>query len=208
MPAVPNVPGVPALASYLVGATAPLFLRSDLLTLINGLIPPQWGIFLDGVPVVDADTVVSFEFKQEWEIMNYPLEQGAFESYNKVQIPFDVRVRYATGGSESDRQNLLTSIEAIASSLDLFDVVTPEQVYNSCNVTHYDYRRTNSQGVGMIVVDVYLKQVSVQTTTEFTNTAQPSGNNPQTGGNQQAFPPTQGQQSQIQGANIGTGNGT
>jgi hypothetical protein len=120
----------------------------------------QWGIFLNGEQVVQADNVLSVEYKQNWNLSDYPVEQGAFETYNKVQIPFDARVTFSSGGSEANRAALLTSIAAIAGDLNFYDVVTPEVTYNSVNITHYSYRRTAGT-VGIMVVEVWLLQVRV-----------------------------------------------
>lgn len=143
----------------------------------------NWGIFLNGEPVVDADCVVSFEYRQDWKISDYPVEQGGFESYNKVATPYDVRVRYANGGSEQNRQALLTTAETIGASLDLYSVVTPEKTYRSANVTHYDYRRTSNNGVGLIQVEFWLEEVRVTAVTTFSNTKTPAGSGNVKGGN-------------------------
>lgn len=172
MPAVPNLPGVPPLSSYLLGAL-PGLLLTDLVFALIGETAAPWGIYLGGVPVVDADSVVTFDFRQEYTVSDYPLEQGAFESYDKVQVPFDVRVRYAAGGSEFNRQLLLTSIDDIVGDLNLYDVVTPEIVYPSCNVVHQDYRRTNVNGVGLLQIDVWLVQVRVTAQAAFQNVQNP-----------------------------------
>ena len=64
------------------------------------------------LPVVAS--TVEFDFDQEWTIADYPQEQGAFQSYDKVQLPFECRVRLACGGSASQRQTFLNTIFAIA----------------------------------------------------------------------------------------------
>lgn len=128
-------------------------------------------------PVVTADNVISFEYKQDWTVADFPIENGGFQSYNKVQNPFIARVRFSTGGSLTQRQALLNSIAAIAGTTQLFDVVTPEQIYTNVNVTHYDYKRTASEGAGLIQVDIWLAQVRINTMTTFSQTAAPSGAN-------------------------------
>ena len=188
MVAVPNVPGVPPLGSYSVGL--PVLLLADALGLPPSPLAPQWGIYLDGVPVVDADSVVTFDYRQEWTVSDYPLEQGAFQSYDKVQTPFDVRVRYAAGGSQQNRQALLDSIDDIAGTLTLFDVVTPEAVYQSVNVTHYDYRRTATNGVGLLQVDVWCVEVRVTAQAQFQNVQNPASASPTATGIQQPKPTT------------------
>lgn len=171
-PVVPFVPGVPPLPVNPFGSplAALTLLTSDLISFAFGLSGAQWGIYLTGIPVVVADSVVDITYKQDWSISDYPVEQGAFESYDKVQIPFEIRIRFSAGGSEVDRQNLLSSIAAVAGDLNLYTVVTPEQTYPSVNITHYDYKRTAINGVGLLVVDVWLKQIRVSVASPFTNT--------------------------------------
>jgi hypothetical protein len=59
-------------------------------------------------------SMVEFEFDQDWTIADTPQELGAFQSYDKVQMPFSVKVRLACGGPVSQRQAFLNSVLAIA----------------------------------------------------------------------------------------------
>lgn len=174
-PNVPIAPGIPAVPRDPFAAADIIdLLTSDAVSLFAGLFGPQWGLFLDGAPVVVADNVVSFEYKQEWIVANYPLEQGAFESYDKVQTPFTVGLTFSAGGSETDRQALLDSIDAIAGTTDLYDAVTPEAVYSSVNVTRRNFRRTATNGVGLIMVDVMCVQIRIATSDTLDSTQSPS----------------------------------
>ena len=169
-------------------ATALTLMTADTYTPDN--YASQWGIFLNGSPVITADTVVDFTLRKDWNICDAPLEQGAFESYNKVFLPYDVRLRFVAGGSESNRTALLASVDAAASTLSVYSAVTPEMVYPSVNIKHYDYRRTSVNGVGMITVDVWCEEVRINSTSALTNTAQPSGASQINGGSIQGTPPT------------------
>lgn len=162
-------------------------LTADTFTYFSNTFGQQWGIFQNGAPVVTADTVMSFEYKQEWALSDFPVEQGGFASYDKVHIPFDVRFRFVAGGSEANRAALLSSVQSIAGTLTLFSAASPESVYLNCCVKHYDYRRTSINGVGMIQVDVWLEEVQeVQSSTTGGSpstpstgpTSQPSGADP------------------------------
>jgi len=176
-PNVPIAPGVPPLPRDPGAAIAAVeLLVADAISVFGLFDQQRWGLFKNNLPVVVADNVVSFDFKQDYTVSNYPLEQGAFESYDKVTVPFDVRLQFSMGGSELDRQEFLQSITAIAGTLDLFDAVTPEQVYPSVNVVHCDYRRTSGSGLGLLVVDVWCLQVRVTAQTSFSSsTVNPSG---------------------------------
>ncbi len=194
---VPDVPGVPSL-NFAAGADQGIELLNEDLVSLTPSVSPQWGIFLNGAPVVTADSVVDFTLKKEFALSDYPVEEGAFETYDKVIIPFDCRLRFSAGGSLANRQSLLDSIDAISGDLNFYDAVTPEVVYPSCNVVHYDYRRTSRNGVGLIIVDVWLLQVRVGTSSSssaLTNTAQPSGADPQNDGTVQPTTPTAAQSS-------------
>jgi hypothetical protein len=195
MPFVPNFPGVPPLSSY-APATALALLVTDAWSLVFPGIP-QWGIFFQGVPVVVADSVISFEYKEDWSISSYPVEQGGFETYNKVAVPFDVRVTYSAGGTPANRQALQASVDAIMSSLDLFDVVTPEKVFLSVNPTHQDFRRTSSDGVGLLRISVWCEQVRVTAQAQFSNTQSPSGASAQGGGFAQTSPASPAQAAMV-----------
>ena len=169
-PNVPNVPGVPALPRA-AGAVLDqiILLAADAVSLFGGIGAPQWGLFKDGVPVVIADSVVSFDFKQDWSLPTYPLEKGAFETYNKVETPFGVRLRFATGGSDADREAMLSSLEAASASMDLFDAVTPEKIYSNVNINHQDFRRNAYRGNGLITIDVWCTEIRNNATAQFTS---------------------------------------
>lgn len=155
---VPNLPGVPSL-NFNFSILPPTLLTSDALN-VGALFQNRWGVFSSGgQAVVTFDTFLSIDFRKGWVLADFPLEQGAFQSYDKVQTPFDVRVKFASGGTLTNREQLLQSVDNIAGDLNLYTVVTPEAVYNSVNVQHYDYRRTNTNGNGLITVEMWLLEV-------------------------------------------------
>ena len=153
--AVPDVEGVPPL-DFAADIVLDVLLTADTIGGFGSFGNQQWGIYQGGAPIIVADTILGVEYRQDWQLSNYPQEQGAFASYNKVQVPYDARVRMASG---AQRGAMLASIADIAGTTDLYDVVTPDATYPNCNITHYDYRRTASNGVSMIVVDIWLLEV-------------------------------------------------
>lgn len=188
MPDVPRVPGVPALSSYGLNDVALLF--EDVIDGLFGLGGQQWGIFLDGVAVVGFDSVVTFEYRQDNPVSDYPVEDGGFQSYDKVQLPADIKIKLAAGGSVSNRQQFLASLDAEMNTTDLYDVLTPEQVYVGYNFTHRDLHR-NAGNVGLITVDVWFTEIRVTAATTFSNTQQPSEAARQSVGNVQPQTPNE-----------------
>lgn len=172
---VPDVPGVPSVlrAAGFVSPSIAL-LASDAASLLSLFFAvQQWGIYQSGFPVITADTVASLEYQKSWTISDYPVEGGAFESYDKVYVPFNGYVRFAAGETEANRAALLASIDAIAADLNFYDIVTPEKIFPSCNIVDYNFRRTATNGLGLLVVDVKVEEVRVtgQTTSGSTKSA-------------------------------------
>lgn len=216
-------PGLPALPvgfpDLFAGVVA---LTGDAIGALSGAAPPLWGLFLNGEPVILADNVVTLEYRRDFQISNYPIEQGGFSSYNKVQKPFEVRIRFSTGGSLADRSAFLASIDAVIGDTNLYDVVTPEATYSNVNLVHEDLRRTADDGAGLIKVDVWCEEVraaslalsssgsgtqtgttvtttapdgaSTTTTTPISNPQSPSAALTTNDGTVQATPPTSAQQ--------------
>lgn len=160
--------------------------------LINSALAPINAIAgLIGVPNIVPVTAstVEFEYAQDFPISTYTQEQGAFQSYNKVQLPFDVKLRMTSGGSLTVRQNFLNTCLAIANSTSLFDVVTPEMIFSSVNCSHISWPRSAKKGNTLITVDLYFEQINVITATNFTNTLTPVSSGQQSIGNVQPQTP-------------------
>lgn len=164
--AIPNVPGVPALASGLAIQTLTL-LGADAPGLLASLGVPQWGLFLNGEPVITAESVTAFGFRKSFSVPSYPIEDGSFENFNKVQRPFDGRLSFSTGGSVADKQALVDSVDAAVSSLQMFDIVTPEVIYPSVSAIEYAYDRRAVRGLGLLTIDVLCKEIRITAQTAF-----------------------------------------
>ena len=164
--------GVPQLfggASLNFGSV--VLLTADILTDFSASFGPEWGVYLNGAPIILFDTFLSIDYRQTWNLSDYPVERGGFESYNKVYTPFETRVSFATGGSEAHKAAMLASVAAIAGTLLLYDVVTPEVIYQSVNVKHYDYRRTATNGLGLLRIELWLEEVRVTVSEASTTTS-------------------------------------
>lgn len=173
-------------------------LTQDAFGLLSGVFQQQqWGIYFGGVPVIVSDNVVSMEYRQQWSISDFPVERGAFESYDKVQVPYDARIRFSAGGSQANRSAMLASIAAVAGDTNLYDVVTPEAVYLSCNFTHYDYSRRSNEGLGLLSVDIWLIEVRQAVSAAMSNTQDPSGASQVNGGTAQTAPATSAQSAKL-----------
>ena len=161
-PDVPFASGVPVVARAvggLVGLGSVAALVSDFIGLFSG--DSEWGIFDEGgESVVPHDDVVAFDFQQQYSISDYPVERGGFQSYNKVAVPYDVRFRFTSSGSQAIRTDFLSTLQGAAGSIEVYTAATPDATYESCNIIHYDYHReARNGGVSLLVVDVWLREI-------------------------------------------------
>lgn len=177
-PNVPIAPGVPpVLRNALSQALAPVTkLLGDALGISFTQQTQIWGLFdKDGNLVLEADSVLSVGYSKEWRISSYPVEDGAFQSYNKVETPGEPRLVLAKGGNEGARADFLNALDDITASLDLYTVITPTVSYDSVNVVRYDYSRQADKGAQIIIASLALEQVRVTATADFTSTKSDSG---------------------------------
>lgn len=166
--------------------------------------PQDWMILSnDGSKFVIPDTVPRFEFRGDYRVSNYPVEQGAFASYNKVAEPFEIRMVLVCGGLNFMQMGVakmglglgpqamtkgafLDSLDHMLTSTDLFTVVTPDITYKSLTLDHYDYRREATGGATMLTVEAWFKQVRVATPAQYGNPKSSSAATPVNSGTVQA----------------------
>lgn len=149
-------------------------------------------------PVVTPDTVAGFEYKGEQRISTYPLEQGAFSSFNKVAVPFDIRMDLSVGGQNffqsaaealdnylnsllgtafgqpMTREDFLDALQTMLESTDSFDIVTPEKTYENCNLVHYDYSKKANKGAVMINASLWFEEVRETASALYSSSGAPN----------------------------------
>lgn len=191
-PNIPKAPGVPPLLRVQKVVADVALVVADALILLKAFQGPQWGVFTpQGEPVLIGDSVVSVGLKKDYRISNFPVEKGAFASYNKVEMPFDARLTFTVGGSDDDRAQFLGRVQKACGSLALYSVVMPELTYASANLTRFDFERRAKAGVTLLSVDVWLEEVRIAVQTSSNQkTAEPAGAKPEALGPVQATSPT------------------
>ena len=179
-PNVPKLPGVPALPR------SPNFppLARVALGIVQGAlwrvfqVQTRWGIYdANGKPLADprrfqglagellntlGGTTVStggVDYFKETRVSDFPVEQGHFASYNKVEMPAAPVVTLCMSGNESDRKKFLDAIDSACKSTDLYSVVTPEVTYINYAIERYNYQRRNNKGATLLIVEIALKEV-------------------------------------------------
>lgn len=195
-PNVPNVAGVPQLSRSLNFPPAPLPVLGLALALgklwQSIFAQPQWGIYKSNpggtqdavgddiptvrvvatrVPVVVPDSFGEFSYRNKFNMSDYPVQDGGFASYNKVNNPFEITLRLYKGGTKEERKKFLDSLDAIAGTLTLYDIITPEKTYLNVNVMEIEIARRGPRGAFFLSeVDVIFREIR-QVTASYTTTS-------------------------------------
>ncbi len=182
----PNLPGVPALSKNNV-ITAAVLIAAPVINNLLDKLKPHWGIYdSTGLnTVIEPDSFLGFDYRNEMNISTYPVEQGGFASDNKVKTPFNAIVKISKGSSitgigigqsstTTDRHDFLHIIDDMAESLDLYTLVTPEATYFNVSLESYEYRREHKNGTGIIIASLHFMQImqaTISTASDYTSVA-------------------------------------
>lgn len=208
-PNVPAYPGVPALAR-LAGANLPLPVLEVADSLGINVITPAWGIFdQSNNLVINATSFVKMELGADSDVPTYPMEEGAFQNYNKVNLPYTLKVTVALSGAltianaasaitsgsitgaisgitgSTARTKFINAAAKAQSSTDLLNVVTPEITYTDMTITHQEFIRTARKGATLIMLDLWLSHINLSATSSTSNTASINGASSQNAGTNQ-----------------------
>lgn len=156
--------------------------------------PFQWGVFTkDGAPVLIGSNVVGLDYHRSSTISTFPVENGVYESYNKVEVPYVVRIVFTKGGTVAEKTKFLDACERARAGLETYSVATPEFTYLKMNVTTLSYDRTAAKGAGLMIVEVTLQHVRSFAAAAFTDTKTDAGAGDVNAGPVQAATPTASQ---------------
>jgi hypothetical protein len=188
-PDVPFGAGVPTLvrtATAQLPAPVALLVDDALSGLLASLSIPQWGLFSsDGAALLIGDSVLGVDYRNDYNVPTYPIEEGGFASFNKTKTPFDIKLQFTVGGSVGTRAAFLETAEQMVASLDLISAVTPEYTYPYVNPVHVDYSRTQRSGVTLITVSIYCNEIRLAADSAFSNTSEDDGADPAVNGQTQ-----------------------
>ncbi len=185
-PNVPKFPGVPpvfrsAANPVSVGAS-PSPLTADQISGSTAT-AAAWGLYRSGGAIaLQVDSIVKVAPQREFRVSDYPVEQGGFQSFNKVAMPGDLRVTVTKGGTDSVRQGFLVTLDQLMETTELFNFVTPDSAFLDRSIIHYDYERTNDRGVTLLTIEIELLEIRQTAKSAFTNSKAPSGDGTVQGG--------------------------
>lgn len=181
-PTVPNAAGVPVLGA---GATTPstgTAASADGSNTITVAVSPSWGIVdSSGNSIFPSgggpDSYYSVGDDKAFNIPNYPVDSGGFESYNKAEKPANVRLVVMKMGAAADLQAFRQVIRTYLASVELLTIMTPGWTFRRYNMTEAAVERGPEKGAGLLQMTLTFTEVRTDATTAFTSsaTASPSG---------------------------------
>lgn len=147
-----------------------------------------------GITII-PDTMEVFDYAYEEKLSDYPIEQGGFNTYNKVKTPRTIKVDMACGGLNlvqqgeqaldqvinsalgtsfsqgMTRAQFLAAMDSMVGSLDLFNITTPDITYSNFNATSVKYNRSQRSGAGIIRASVVFREVIEAETPSYSGSA-------------------------------------
>ncbi|OIQ97220.1 hypothetical protein GALL_207740 [mine drainage metagenome] len=155
--------GYPALLNRLGQAQSRVtLLAADAVQSLAAFSGPQWGLFRNGQPVLCPDSILAQEVRRLWQVCQAPVEQGGFQSCNKVALPLEIRLRMTKGGSAAERAAFLAALDALAADTVTCDVAAPDGTYAGMTFTRTGLCRGGGGGAGLLTVEAELAEVRVQ----------------------------------------------
>lgn len=168
--AIPLLPGVPPLKTDFKNA----LIANGTVALADALVSPasqKWGLYnKKGKRALQPDSFMGVDYRNNWRVSKYPVEQGKFSSYNKVNTPFAATVWMSKGGSLSERANFIIEVDKLANNLTPYDIITPEINHLNVTVEDYEYSRRVEKGAGVIIVGLHFTEIRVTAAIQYRQT--------------------------------------
>lgn len=131
-------------------------IQSGLLDIFT--VQQPWGIYKDGQPVIEVDSVIDASVRAAAMVSDYRVMPGSFASYNKVTMPRDFSFKLGISGDQ--KEAFLKWVETNREGATLFDAVFPEKTYKNVTLIECSSIRDVNQGtVSRIIADCRFREV-------------------------------------------------
>lgn len=137
----------------------------------NDFLTGQWTVRTNEgkKDICEFDTILGYDFKSSSELPSYPIQQGSFENYNKIQNPNKANITLAISGNKTELRKNLLKLEFFNEETDLVDLILPFKSfigYNLCNLSH---SLKEGEAMSMLAVNFDLVEIR-QATISFKKT--------------------------------------
>jgi hypothetical protein len=111
---------------------------------------------------IAADSVQEFGWRKENRIPNFPIQQGAFGTYNRVALPFENSITLTKGGTLTDRTAFLQAVDAVIAqaNIALYTIRTPEKSYANVSCTRAEVARRGTGNAFYFDVELFFIEIN------------------------------------------------
>lgn len=128
--------------------------------MIDQLVSSAWSILDErGEQAVSFTSFLGMDCRNEGDALSYPVEEGGFVNYNKVQRPVGINVKLGVQGSEADFEQVLLRLEEFQRGAVTLSVGTPAHLYPNMTLTGCTYTRDREGGAAMLLLDLSFTEV-------------------------------------------------
>lgn len=164
---VPSVPRNPLSPAQVVGPPKPAKVPG----VVDASKLRPWSIKdATGKLALAPDNIVEVHFGEKSKVSDFPVEKGAFTTYNKAHHPIAIKITMSVGSKLADRNTFLNALINLKRSTNLVNITIPEGVFKDYTLESYDFSRTEKKGQNMIIASCHFVNV-VQTTSQISNTS-------------------------------------
>ena len=130
-------------------------------------------VSIDGSYALQPDSFVKFEYNEDHKIPNYPIENGSFQSYNKVVLPYEIKLTVTKSGT-FNINNFINDVGILLNGTQILSIVTPNKIYASVNLVHFDYKKEATNGAVLLIAQLTFQEVRVAPTSSNPPVAAPT----------------------------------
>lgn len=168
LPSVPSLPSInlPKVVSFAKSPAAVLNLVSLIAKQLPKLNPPK-PIYA----ILNAETLIPLTIPDSWQeitplvteyqVSDYPVENGGFAPYNKVRRPALIAATLVKEGSDLARATWLEAIrqQLQADPTALYNVLTPQGIYPNQTLTGLSYQTRGDRGSNILYLEMKFSEV-------------------------------------------------
>ncbi len=140
--------------------------------------PRDWTLWNErGNIALTFTSFIDIDVRDNGQALSYPIEQGSFANYNKVDSPLEIRATLGFQGTETEFEYAINLLKEYKQKESILDVVTPSIVYENMTLESFSYARKHDSGARMLVIEMSLvevRQVRTQVVTVISRPRNPT----------------------------------
>lgn len=120
-----------------------------------------WALWATDFPFmpIPFDTVLSLTYQANGTVLDTPIEENAFESYNKKIDPLQITLNLAFEGNPYWQAAILLELRLMQNLAAKLVLVTPSGVYTDMTLTTFTFKQEEKKGKDLLVIESTLREV-------------------------------------------------